>query len=107
MLDAVQQLFDDATLRAALTHYAMLGASHPDVWQDRLMRMEGTTSADLTNLHGLLLANGWIIQNLGGATSPKSGVVASCYQVTPAGQRALRQVAHGRHRSNSNSGDAA
>ena len=36
-----------------------------EVWQDRLMEMEGAAAKELTQLHGELIAFAWIEQNTG------------------------------------------
>lgn len=84
MFDEIQALRTDPGLFRLLAHYAVAGAVDREAWQDRLMELDHRPAKDLVQLHGLLLAYGWIEQN--------TGVVRGCYRVTTAGQRAVKQV---------------
>ena len=75
-----------------LTHYAERGAADTQAWQDRLMAMEGITPSGLVQLHGQLIAAGWVQQNTGHTPASRLGVVPGCYRVTAAGLRVLRQA---------------
>jgi hypothetical protein len=92
MFDELQSLFEDAQLRALLAHYARAGAADPQVWQDRVMQMDGVRAEDLVKLHGELIAYEWITQNTGVLPAPRVGELPQCYRVTAAGLRALRQA---------------
>src|ERR1700733_547358 len=65
-----------------LAHYARLGEASLENWQDRLMQMDGVTAAELSKLHGELIAFGWIEQNTGQVSTLKPGAVPSCYRIT-------------------------
>jgi hypothetical protein len=84
MFDELDRLRDNKALFELLTHYAELGAADRQVWQDRLIEMEGVEPRALVKLHGELLAYGWLEQN--------TGVTPSGYRITPSGIRALKQV---------------
>jgi len=92
MFDELQLLRDSEPLSRLLNHYAQLGATDRDVWQDRLMSLEGVDAKELTKLHGELLAFAWIEQNTGATPRANPGVLAGCYRITPAGQRALKRA---------------
>jgi hypothetical protein len=84
MFDELERLRDSKALFELLTHYAELGAADRQVWQDRLVEMEGLEPRALVKLHGELLAYGWLEQN--------TGVTPSGYRITTGGIRALKQV---------------
>ena len=84
MFDELERLRDVKELFVLLTHYQQAGQADRQVWQDRLAEMDGVESRKLVKLHGELLAYGWLEQN--------TGATGSCYRVTTAGIRALKQV---------------
>ena len=92
MFDELERLRDEKELCDLLTHYAELGAADRQVWQDRLGEMQGVQPRTLVKLHGELLAYGWLEQNTGLTPLPRLGAAASCYRITTAGIRALKQV---------------
>ena len=75
-----------------LAHYATAGEANREAWLDRPMAWDDLDGRALAKLHGLLVAEGWLEINLDSSTPRREGAVASCYRVTPAGLRALRQV---------------
>jgi hypothetical protein len=91
MLDDLERLHEVPSLRALLSHYAILGKEDRQVWQDRVMELDGAGKRDLTRLHGELLAYGWVEQNTG-VTPGGKGLAPGCYRITAAGVRALRQA---------------
>jgi hypothetical protein len=93
MFDELERLEEAAELHTLLRHYAQLALPDRETWQDRLMRMDNVEPHQLAKLHGELIAYGWIEQNTGVTAVLKPGVAASCYRATPAGLRALKQVA--------------
>jgi hypothetical protein len=95
MFDELERLRDTAALQHLLGHYAQVGALDRERWQDRLMQLAGVETTDLTQLHGELLAYGWVEQNTGNTPSATRGVVACCYRVTPVGLRAWQQAQSG------------
>src|SRR4051812_38271234 len=95
MFDELERLRDGKELFALLSHYQQRGEADRQVWQDRLTEMEGVAPRELVKLHGELLAYGWLEQNTGLTPVLRPGAAASCYRITPAGIRALKQ-AHNR-----------
>jgi hypothetical protein len=91
MSEEMERLRASSPLHLLLTHYAAAGDL--ETWQDRMMRLEGVSAAELTQLHGELLANDWIEQNTGVFSSPPAGIAARCYRPTRAGLRALKHSA--------------
>jgi hypothetical protein len=92
MFDELERLRDVKELFALLTHYQRLGEADRQIWQDRPAEMEGVAPRELVKLHGELLAYGWLEQNTGSTPVLRVGAAASCYRITPAGIRALKQV---------------
>jgi hypothetical protein len=92
MLDELEQLRDCPALLRLLSHYADRGATDRAVWQDRLMEMESVPGAEMVKLHGFLLGQLWLEMNVGFAKGKGVDVMASCYRITAAGQRALKQA---------------
>jgi hypothetical protein len=91
MFDEMQRLREIKRLLELLSHYSDLGAADRQVWQDRLLQMEGVEARELVKLHGELLAYGWLEQNTGATPVLKPGA-PGCYRITTAGIRALKQV---------------
>jgi hypothetical protein len=91
MFEELEQLRADAHLFGLLSHYAELGVPDREAWQDRLMALAGVEGKELSRLHGELIAYGWVEQNTGATPVLKPGVVAACYRITTAGQRALKR----------------
>jgi hypothetical protein len=89
-MDELERLRASCALRQLLTHYA--SGENAEVWQDRRMQLEGVTARELAQLHGELMAYGWIEQNIGPAPVMRQEAVARCYRATAAGRRALRWV---------------
>ncbi len=92
MLDELERLRENDKLFRLLYHYAQTGALDREVWQDRLMELEGIEANGLVRLHGDLLAFGWIEQNTGAVPVLQKNAVPRCYRITLAGQRALKQA---------------
>ncbi len=78
---------NDPRVYQVLGHYDKRDAVGPAPWRERLMDIPGVAAAELSRLHGLLLAYGWIVQ--GPALGDDGRCLSSCYRITPAGQRAL------------------
>jgi len=95
VFDAIERLRDSRPLSLLLTHYADLGTEDRQIWQDRLMQLEGVEAKELTQLHGDLIAQDWVELNAGFVDIARPGVVGSCYRVTAAGVRALKLAAAG------------
>jgi hypothetical protein len=93
MFDEMERLRDVKELSALLGHYQQAGTADRQAWQDRLAEMEGVEPRQLVKLHGELLAYGWLEQNTGLTPVLRTGAAASCYRITAAGVRALKQVA--------------
>jgi hypothetical protein len=92
MLDELQQLRDSAAMVRLLSHYAERGAADRTAWQHRLMEMDSVPPAEIVKLHGFLLGQQWLEMNVGFAKDKGIGVMASCYRITTAGHRALKQA---------------
>jgi hypothetical protein len=92
MFDELQMLRDSDGLRRLLAHYATLGDTNREIWQDRVMQMEGLDAKELTGLHGQLMAFAWIELNTGMTPTSRPGVVAGWYRITGPGQRALKRA---------------
>lgn len=90
MFDEMERLRDTPRLVELLAHYAHLGEADREIWQDRLMQMEGVEAPELAKLHGELIAHRWIDQNTGVVPVVKAGEVLGCYRITAQGQKALR-----------------
>src|SRR5690348_11124459 len=92
MFDELERLRNAKELSALLRHYQLAGEADRQAWQDRLAEMEGIEPRQLVKLHGELLAYGWLEQNTGLTPVLRAGAAASCYRITPAGIRALKQI---------------
>ena len=84
MFDDFQRLRSSPNLLQLLSHYADLGKENREVWQNRLMQLDGVEPSELVKLHGELIAFDWADQN--------TGHVPCCYRVTLNGLRAVQQV---------------
>ena len=92
MFDEMDRLRDVKELQALLIHYRDQGLTDRTVWQDRICAQDGVDPRELVRLHGELIAYGWIEQNTGIVAEAKRGAAPSCYRITPAGIRALKQL---------------
>jgi hypothetical protein len=92
MSDEVDRLRTKPALLQLLTHYADLAAPSRETWQDRLMTMDGMEPAEMSKLHGELIAFSWVEQNTGNILVVRVGAVPGCYRVTLAGLRAVQQI---------------
>jgi hypothetical protein len=92
MHDELDHLRTCPELLRLLGHYTQAGAADPEVWQDRLMQLDGVEPPDLVKLHGLLLAFEWLEQNTGRIPAVRLGAVPGCYRVTAAGIRAGKRA---------------
>jgi len=92
MFDELERLRDVKELSALLRHYQQAGEADREAWQDRLAELEGVEPRQLVKLHGELLAYGWLEQNTGLTPVLRAGAAASCYRITSAGNRALKQA---------------
>ena len=90
MFDELERLRDVKELLTLLRHYQHVGEADRQAWQDRLTELEGVEPRQMVKLHGELLAYGWLEQNTG--LTPVLAREASCYRITSAGIRALKQV---------------
>ena len=94
MCDFSVRLRENGQLLTLLSHYARLGSEDRTVWRDRLMQMDGIEAAQLTVLHGELIAFDGIEQNTGHAVLCPDGTISACYRVTLHGLREFRRL-HG------------
>jgi hypothetical protein len=89
MLDEFERLRIDPFLLKLLGHYARLAEPDREVWQDRLMTLDGVEASEMTKLHGDLLTFGWIEWGQNGKRP------SACYRVTCDGLRAFRFAGEG------------
>lgn len=94
MVDDVDRLSGDARLAELLAHYANLGKPDRNVWQHRVMEMEGLEQKELSWLHGELIAFDLIEQNTGHMSSDAEPGGPRCYRVTLHGLRVMARL-HG------------
>ncbi len=94
MFDFSVRLRENAQLLSLLSHYARLGSEDRAAWRDRLMQMDGVEPAQVTALHGELIAFDGIEQNTGHAVLLPDGTLSACYRVTQNGLREFRRL-HG------------
>jgi hypothetical protein len=87
MFDEQVRLSDDGNLLWLLEHYAAV--EERETWLDRVMNLNGIEPAELTRLHGELIAYGWVEQNTGVLARVEAGACLASYRSTPAGRRAL------------------
>lgn len=90
MLDEMQYLREDDGLFRLLRHYQDYTAEERDSWLDRCMTLEGVESKRLVELHGLLIAFGWVEQNSGQDSVAFESACPATYRTTAAGRRALK-----------------
>lgn len=95
MFNELHRLRDESELFALLDHYADLGSSDRQAWQDRRMDLDRCDAKQLTRLHGELMAFGWLEQNTGAIPVARANAVPGCYRVTREGVRARNQVRTG------------
>ena len=84
MLDDLDCLRNNTRLLEMLTYYGKLAEPDRETWHPRLMAMEETEPSEITKLHGTLIAFGWVEMNV--------GQVPTCYRITLAGKRAIKQA---------------
>jgi hypothetical protein len=90
-VNELERLRDEQGLCDLLRHYAELGKLDRQVWQDRVLEVEGVPARELVRWHGELIAQGWIEQNTGFTPILRKGEAPGCYRVTASGLRALKQ----------------
>jgi hypothetical protein len=95
MFNDLERLRDSADLFALLEHYAELAGHDRQAWQDRHMRQGECSARQMAQLHGELIAYGWVEQNTGIAAVVRKSAAPLCYRITTAGLRALKQVRAG------------
>jgi hypothetical protein len=91
MINELEHLRASTNLFDLLTHYATLARPDRHVWHDRKMQIEGHDPREVTRLHGELIAFGWLEMNLEVPGDLRPDEVVSCYRITSAGLRALKQ----------------
>jgi hypothetical protein len=92
MDDEVERLASDERLFQLLDHYREAAPEDRAAWLDRVMVRDEGTEAELTGLHGALLAAAWVELNAGATPGVAAGRVPACYRVTAAGRQALKRA---------------
>jgi hypothetical protein len=85
----MKRLRESTGLKDLLAHYVNQPVAEPDARLDRVMELDGFTGKSLSQLHGELIAYGWI-EYSAGSNIVRPGCVPNCYWPTAAGRRALR-----------------
>ncbi|MGE3807710.1 MAG: hypothetical protein AB7K24_23860 [Gemmataceae bacterium] len=84
MFDEMNLLRENEPLQRLLGHYVALDHATPEAWHTRLTELAEIGADALVELHGHLLAHGWLAMNL--------QADAGGYRVTTNGARALRRA---------------
>lgn len=92
MDDETERLASDERLFRLLEHYRSAAPEDRAAWLDRVMSRDGGSEADLSQLHGALLAAAWVEMNVGAAPGAAAGRVPACYRLTTAGRQALKRA---------------
>ncbi len=92
MFDEMDRLHEQKDLYGLLQRYQELGKPDRQLWQDRVQDLDGVEPRLLVRLHGELLAHGWIEQNTGVTPNVRRGMALSCYRITAAGVKALKEL---------------
>lgn len=93
MHPAALLLQSNSPLRELLEQYRQKQFERPDAeWHDRVMELGTLTTTELSKLHGLLLANGWVDTRVTADAFATAGKLADCYKVTRDGLTALRRA---------------
>lgn len=78
-------------IKNLLMRYYKPSADERLIWQARVMELDGATSNEITKMHGELLAQGWIEQNLESILCKESGsFLHSSYRITSSGVRTTK-----------------
>lgn len=86
-------LDSNQNLRLLLMQYRKQREQFPDAeWHDRVMELGGVNVTELSRLHGVLLAQGWLDINVSREAFSVPGRLAHCYKVTREGLQALRMA---------------
>ena len=86
-------LRENESLRTLLEEYGRLREQKADAdWHDRVMEWQGREQAELCDLYGSLLAEGWLDSRVHVDAFTEPGKVGGCYRITREGIRALRNV---------------
>lgn len=84
-------LRESTPLRELLYHYLTCKQQSPgQEWHDRVMSVGTLEPADVSKLHGHLLANGWVDTRVANDVFNTPGRLTGCYKITPDGARALQ-----------------
>lgn len=92
VFDEPDQIKKDSPLFTLLRNYAEPGMLDREMWQDRVMDLNGLTGRDLSRLHGELIALNWIEQNTGNTPAVRANSAIGCYRVTTLGLRVYRKI---------------
>jgi hypothetical protein len=83
MFDDLERLREHLPLQVLFEYYGTRGEPNRESWHARLSELPDVSAAEMSRLHGELIAFDWIEQN--------TGQMPCCYRVTVAGMRAFRQ----------------
>jgi hypothetical protein len=95
MYHELHRLDSNPSLQQLLSLYAESEVAVPGQWQERVTQLEGVEIRTMATLHGELLAQEWIEQNIAQTLGAEGGSHPGCYRITPAGFQALKQVLTG------------
>lgn len=91
MQSPLDTMSPSAPLRGLLARYRDVGEASPDVpWHDRVMELAGIGPEELSKLHGILLAKGWLETRVDREALATPGRLRACYRATREGIAALR-----------------
>lgn len=91
MLGPLELLRESLPLRELLAQYKSYREVHPgQEWHDRVMQLGTLEPPEISKMHGVLLANGWVDTRVAIETFNTPGRLQSCYKITPDGVRALQ-----------------
>jgi hypothetical protein len=93
MDEELERLAGDERLFRLLDHYRTATPEDRAAWLDRVMARDGGSEADVTQLHGALLAAAWVEMNAGATPGVAAGRVPACYRLTASGRQAHKRAA--------------
>ena len=93
MLVPLELLVDNPCLRELLEQYRHQREQSPEAeWHDRVMHLAELTDEEMSELHGLLLACGWLDVRVHNEAFRTVGRLRDCYRISSDGIEALRMI---------------